>query len=108
MDGKSLSEIIIEKFGGKLYQQAVNLANNKVNIIFLRKDPIKIRSIILQNEREFHLIIDEEKGEIFHDCPSFLIHSEIEKKICTHFVKLLLVIKDKLALKILKDFDSMS
>ena len=63
---------------------------NKLTIISLKKYPIKIRSTILDDEREFHLIIDEEKKEIFHDCPSFLIHSNKDDKVCVHIIKLLI------------------
>ena len=104
----SLSDVIIEKFGDKLYQKSKNFPNNKINIIRLKENPIKINTIILDNDREFHLVINQKKGEIFHDCPSFLIHSEREKKICVHFVKLLLLIKKHLTLEILKDFESYS
>jgi len=104
----SLSDVLIDKFGEKLYSKSKNFPNNKINIIRLKEDPIKINTIILDNDREFHLVIDGNKGEIFHDCPSFLIHSEREKKICIHFVKLLLLIKNHIALEILKDFESYS
>jgi hypothetical protein len=60
----------------------------------------------LDNEREFHLIIDDGILEIFHDCPSFLIHAEREKKICIHLIKLLLIIRDSLAQKILEKIKS--
>lgn len=104
----SLSDVLIDKFGEKLYSKAKNFPNNKINIIRLKEDPIKINTIILDNDREFHLVIDGKRGEIFHDCPNFLIHSEREKKICIHFVKLLLLIKNHIALEILKDFESYS
>ncbi|MFW9999945.1 MAG: hypothetical protein ACFE9Q_03395 [Candidatus Hodarchaeota archaeon] len=102
---KSISSLIIEKFGLNLYQKSLKFLTNKVNIIDFKQDPIKLRSIILDEEREYHLIIDERNNEIFHDCPTFLIHSEREKKICIHLIKLLLVIRDTLAQKILEDFN---
>ncbi len=101
----SLSELIIEEFGDKLYQKSKNFPNNKINVIFFREHPLKINAIILDNDREFHLIINKKKFEIFHDCPSFLIHSEKEKKICVHFIKTLLLIKKHLAIDILNNFD---
>ncbi len=104
MDKKSISELIIGEFGEKLFQKSQNFPNNKINIIRQKEDPIKINTIILDNDREFHLIIDGKRGEIFHDCPSFLIHSEKEKKICIHFIKLLLLIKKQLAIEILSNF----
>ncbi len=103
---ESLPELIIGEFGEKLYQKSLIFPNNKINIIYISKDPIKINSIILDNDREFHLIIDEEEAEIFHDCPSFLIHSLKEKKICVHLIKALLMIKENLALKILNNFNN--
>jgi len=104
----SLLELIINEFGLDLYEKSVNFPKNKINIISIREDPIKIRSIILENEREFHLIINSKKREIFHDCPSFLIHSEKKDKICIHFIKLLLIIKESIAVKILEDLQNLN
>ncbi len=104
----SLSDVLIEKFGDKLYSKSKNFPNNKVNIIRLKENPIKINAIILDNDREFHIVIDQKKAEIFHDCPNFLIHFEREKKICIHFIKLLLLIKNHIALEIIKDFERYS
>ncbi|MFX1568159.1 MAG: hypothetical protein ACFFCV_07315 [Promethearchaeota archaeon] len=105
MVNKSVSSLIIDKFGLNLYQKSLKFLSNKVNLIEIKEQPIFIRSIILDNEREFHLIIDEWNNEIFHDCPAFLIHAEREKKICIHLLKLLLFIKDSLALRILEKFN---
>ena len=102
---RSISSLIIDKFGLNLYQKSLKFLSNKVNIIEIKEDPLFIRSLILDNEREFHLIIDDWNNEIFHDCPAFLIHSEREKKICIHLLKLLLFIKDSLALTILEKFN---
>ena len=87
---KTLSDLIIEEIGLRLYEKSLNFPNNKISIIKIREDPIKIKCVILDNEREFHLIINEKKSEIFHDCPSFLIYSNKEEKICIHLIKLLL------------------
>lgn len=106
MTTSSLSKKIKDQFGEKLYQKSFNFPNNKINIIYLREHPIKIRSIVLDNEREFHLIIDEKNGEIFHDCPLFLIHSERNEKICVHLIKLLMIIKNSIALKIIENLDN--
>ncbi|MFX1391590.1 MAG: hypothetical protein ACFE9Z_16115 [Promethearchaeota archaeon] len=106
MVNQSISSIIIDKFGLNLYQRSVKFLTNKINIIEINEDPIIIRSLILDNDREFHLIVDEKKNEIFHDCPTFLIHQDKEKKVCIHLVKILLVIKSKIALKILNNFKS--
>ncbi|MCK4381015.1 MAG: hypothetical protein KAW51_07730 [Candidatus Lokiarchaeota archaeon] len=103
---KSISSFIIDKFGLNLYQKSLRFLTNKINIIDVEEDPINIRSIILDNEREFHLIIDEKNNEIFHDCPSFLIHPEREKKICVHLIKFLLVIKSSIAQNILENLKS--
>lgn len=101
----SITELIVKKFSYVLYQKALNFPNNKINIIYLRENPIKINSIILDNDREYHLIINQKKKEIFHDCPSFLIYSEIEKKICIHLIKLLLLLKKSLSSEILNNFN---
>ena len=98
----AIISLIKEKFGLNIYQKSFNFPSNKINLIYLREDPIKIRSIILDNEREYHLIIDEEKKEIFHDCPSFLLHSKDEDRVCVHLIKLLLIIKEQISEKILR------
>ncbi|MFX0105971.1 MAG: hypothetical protein ACFE75_10835 [Candidatus Hodarchaeota archaeon] len=103
---KSISSLIIDKFGLNLYQKSLKFLANKINIINIDEDPIKLRSIVLDNEREFHLIVDEMNNEIFHDCPSFLIHSEREKKVCVHLIKILLIINSNIAQNILEKFKS--
>ena len=105
MSKKVIPQIFIDKFGHNLIKKAQDYPINKITIIFLRENPIKIRCTILDDEREFHLIIDEEKREIFHDCPSFLIHSNKEDKICIHIIKLLLSIDQELSLKIINNLD---
>jgi len=102
---KSTSALIIEKFGLNLYQETLKFPRNKINIFYLQDDPLKIRCIILDNEREYHLIVNEKKNEIFHDCPLFLIHSERDKKFCVHFLKLLSIIKNQHSERILKNID---
>lgn len=106
MEKKSITSLIIDKFGLKAYQKSLRFLANKINIIDVKENPIKIRSIILDNEREFHLIIDEKNNEIFHDCPSFLIYSEREKKVCVHLIKLLLIIKSNMAQNIIDHLNS--
>ena len=64
MEKNPISEFIIGKFGEKLFQKSQNFPNNKINIIFSRNKPIKINAIILDNDREFHLVINEKKSEI--------------------------------------------
>ena len=105
MTNNTLSDQIIKEIGLKLYEKALNFPNNKISIIDIREDPIKIRCVILDNEREFHLIIDEKKSEIFHDCPSFLIYSIKEEKICIHLIKLLLMIKEPLSIRIMQELN---
>ncbi|MFX0023122.1 MAG: hypothetical protein ACFE9S_12415 [Candidatus Hermodarchaeota archaeon] len=104
MVNNSISSLIIDKFGLNLYQKSLKFLSNKINLINIEEDPVLIRSLILDNEREFHLIIDEKNNEIFHDCPSFLIHAEKNKKICVHLIKLLSIIKTDLAQKVLENF----
>ncbi len=105
MTKKLLSEIVIERYGKGLYKKSVEFPKNKINIISLKEDPIKIRAIILDNEREYHLIINDNKKEIFHDCPTFLIHSETEDKICIHLIKLLTMVKPSISLKVIDDIN---
>ena len=107
MSQDSVSKIIIEKYGLKLYNQAINFPNTKINIIFLKEKPyFKIRAIILDNDHEYHLIINEKNTEIFHDCPSFLIYSSKEEKVCIHLIKVLTIIKENLAQKILENLEN--
>jgi hypothetical protein len=101
MKKKELTDKIIKEYGTELYNKAKNFPNNKINLVSFKEIPVKIRSLILDNEREFHLIIDEKQLEIFHDCPSFLIHSELRDKICVHIIKLLLSIHPSISFKIL-------
>ncbi len=109
MTKKLLSEIIIERFGKELYKKSVEFPRSKINIISLEDVPIKVRAIILDNEREYHLIINENENEneneIFHDCPNFLIHSEIDDKICIHLIKLLTMLKPSISLKLVENID---
>jgi len=76
MVDKSISSLIIDRFGLNLYQKSLNFLSNKINIINVEEDP------------------------------SFLIHSEKSKKICIHLIKLLLIIKKNLAQQILRSFKS--
>ncbi|TXT59344.1 MAG: hypothetical protein BAJALOKI2v1_220017 [Promethearchaeota archaeon] len=105
MSDLQLEQKIIEKFGKKKLEKAKEFPNNNLTLVLYERDPLKVRSIILENEREFHLIIDEEKGEIYHDCPTFLIYSEPEEKGCIHLIKLFLTIEASLSLDILNHFE---
>lgn len=105
MTQNTLKDQIIEEFGLKLYQKSLNFPNNKISIINIREDPIKIRCVILDNDRDLHLIIDEKKAEIFHNCPSFLIYNNKKEKICVHLTKLLMMIKEPLSLKIMQELN---
>ena len=98
-------QTIIDRFGQDLFTKAQDYPNTKLTIITLKDHPIKIRSTILDDEREFHIIIDEAKNEIFHDCPLFLIHSNREDKICIHVIKLLLSLEPELSLRIIRNID---
>ncbi|MFX0029255.1 MAG: hypothetical protein ACFE8B_08600 [Candidatus Hermodarchaeota archaeon] len=105
MTKKSTSSLIIDKFGLHLYQKSLKFPKNKLNIFYVQEDPLMIRSIILDNDREYHLIVDEQNAEIFHDCPLFLIHSDREKKICVHLIKLLSIVNFQHSAKILGDLE---
>ena len=103
MSKELLADKIIEKYGKERYKKSVEFPKNKVNIISLREEPVKIRAIILDNEREYHLIINESKNEIFHDCPTFLIHSETDEKVCIHLLNLLFMLNPAISLKIIEN-----
>jgi len=99
----TLSEIIVELFDKEKVTIASEFPNNKINIISCKEDPIQIRSLVLDNDREFHIIINEKKKEIFHDCPTFLFEGERNEKICIHIIKLFLLLKDNISIKILRE-----
>ncbi|MFW9824418.1 MAG: hypothetical protein ACFFE4_15850 [Candidatus Thorarchaeota archaeon] len=106
MTQKSISERLRDKYGNSLYQKSLKFPRNKIYIYFIRKEPLKIRSIIVDNDREYLLVIDDKKNEIFHDCPLFRIHSEKEKKICVHFIRLISILNPQLSNKIFGKLDS--
>jgi hypothetical protein len=94
--------------GKDLFKKAKTFPNSNVNIISKQEAPLFIRAIFFDNERDFHLILDEERREIFHDCPSFLIYSSVDKKLCKHFLKLLFLLEEPKALEIfenIKDYE---
>jgi len=101
----NLKNQIIKRWGKDLYKKAKNFPNNNINLISKRYDPLFIRAIFFDNERDFHLILDEENKEIFHDCPNFLIYSSVDKKLCKHFIKLLFLLKESKALDIIENID---
>ncbi|MFX1323572.1 MAG: hypothetical protein ACFE8N_01350 [Promethearchaeota archaeon] len=106
MTQKSISERLRDKYGNSLYQKSLKFPRNKIYIYFIRKEQLKIRSIIVDNDREYLLVIDDKKNEIFHDCPLFRIHSEKEKKICVHFIKLISILNPELSNKIMEKLDT--
>ncbi|MHA1670912.1 MAG: hypothetical protein ACTSV5_10085 [Promethearchaeota archaeon] len=103
MTNNKLLKIIVEIFGKDRVTKAAELTNNKISIISCSDDPIQIRCLVLDNDREFHIIINEKKKEIFHDCPTFLFESERNEKICIHIIKLFLLLKENISKKILKE-----
>jgi hypothetical protein len=106
MNHKGLSEIIKNKFSENLYKKSLDFSKSKIKIISLRETPIKLRCIILDNDREFHIVIDEKKLEIFHDCPTFLIQTEREDKICNHIIKVLTLLNASISTKIITQLDN--
>ena len=104
MTKKFITEIISERFGIEKYKESVKFPINKINIISLKENPIEIRAIIFDEEREYHLIIDER--EIFHDCDVFFSGMDIDKKACPHLIKLLLMVKPSISKKILNNINT--
>jgi len=101
-----LESLMKNRVGIDLFKKAKDFPTNNINIISLEQDPLFVRMIIFDDEREFHVIIDEKNKEIFHDCPSFLIYSDKDEKICKHFLKALLILKHEKALEIFKSLDN--
>jgi len=105
MTKKSISEIISERFGVEIYKESVKFPKNKINIISLKENLIEIRAIIFDEDREYHLIIDEKRKEIFHDCDVFFSGMDIDKKACPHLIKLLLMVKPSISKNILNNIN---
>jgi len=106
MTKNSISEIISERFGVERYNESVKFPINKINIISLKENPIEIRAIIFDEEREYHLIIDERRNEIFHDCDVFFSGLDIDKKACPHLITLLLMVEPSISKKILNKINN--
>jgi hypothetical protein len=106
VNSEIIENLVKKEFGNKIFKKSLNLSTNSIKIIEYLYDPMKLRSIIFENEREFHLIIDDSKMEIFHDCPTFLIYSDRNKKICHHLIKVLTLLNPKDSLKVIQDIDS--
>jgi len=106
MTKKSISEIISERFGVERYKESVKFPKNKINIISLKENPVEIRAIIFDEEREYHLIIDERRNEIFHDCDVFFSGVDIDKKACPHLITLLLMIEPSISKNILSNINN--
>ena len=105
MDEKIFLNKIKERFDQDLLKKAIEFPRNLINIIKFERNPLEIRTIILDNEREYHLIIDESKSEIFHDCPTFLIYSDLKDKFCIHIISLLVNIDPIISERILSNID---
>ncbi|GAG93534.1 unnamed protein product, partial [marine sediment metagenome] len=106
MTKKLISEIISEKFGVEKYKESVEFPINKINIISLKENPIEIRAIIFDEEREYHLIIDGRRNEIFHDCDVFFSGIDIDKKACPHLLTLLLMVEPSISKNILNNINN--
>ncbi len=95
------TNLVKEKFGQVLFSKANKFLASQMNIIKETEEPIDFRAIILdENNREFHIIVNNENLFIFHDCPYFL-----KQKICFHIVKSFLIMPINLAVKILDNFE---
>jgi len=106
MTKKLIHEIISERFGVERYIESMKFPVNKINIISLKKNPIEIRAIIFDEEREYHLIIDERRNEIFHDCDVFFSGMDIDKKACPHLITLLLMVEPSISKDILNNINN--
>ncbi|MHA1195785.1 MAG: hypothetical protein ACTSSM_06775 [Promethearchaeota archaeon] len=105
MNEKIFLNKIKERLDQDLLKKAIEFPRNLINIIKFERNPLEIRTIILDNEREYHLIIDESKSEIFHDCPTFLIYSDLKDKFCIHIISLLVNIDPIISERILSNID---
>jgi len=96
------NKLIKEKFGQPLFSMANKFIASQINIVRDVKTPIDFQAIVLDdNNREFHIIIDEKDYFIFHDCPYFLKKNFL----CFHIIKSLLIMPTNMAIKILNHLD---
>ena len=97
------TNLIKETFGQALFTMANKFIDSQINIIQDIEAPIDFRAIVLDdNNREFHIIINEKNSFIFHDCPYFLKKNSP----CFHIVKSLLIMPISMSFKILNNLQN--
>ena len=105
MSGKEVSQIIQVNFGKDNYERALSITDN-IRILFLNRKPLEIRCIIFEKDLIFHLIINEKKLKIYHDCPSVLFNQTFtEGNICLHFIKLFLLVDYEITKEFLSNYN---
>jgi len=101
MSDKEIAEIIQVNFGKENYERALSIPENTIKILLLKENPLEIRCLIFEKELIYHLIIDEKRLKLFHNCPSILFKQTFTgNDVCLHFVKLFLL----LDYRIIRDF----
>ncbi len=107
MKKKKISETIITNFGQDLYERALELFDRKIRFLIIKENPLEIRCIIFEKDQIFHLIIDERKHKIYHDCPSILFNQTFPgEPICIHIIKVLLLIDENITMNFLRDYQT--
>jgi len=90
-------------FGKEIYGKIKEIPDDRIKILDIIKDPLKIRALIFERGNLYHLIIDDKNKTIYHDCPSFLMNESFEGKNCLHIIKLLFLLEKDVYSKIIKD-----
>jgi len=92
-------------FGEEISQKALDFRDDIFKIIMLKEEPLEIRVVIYDKEMVYHIIIDENKQLIYHECPSIQTNQTFHDKLCLHLIKLTLTIEPKLGTKVLHMID---
>ena len=84
--------------------RAVGMADNAVEFERVSLNPLKIQATI-HGSKDYLIELDEEKKSISHNCPDWLRVSVLHR-FCKHVAKLLLLLEEEEALRILHSLQS--
>ncbi|MFX1403767.1 MAG: hypothetical protein ACFE9D_04775 [Promethearchaeota archaeon] len=79
--------------------RAVGMADNSVEFQRISPNPLKIQAIV-HGSKDYVIELDEERRSISHNCPDWLRVSVLHR-FCKHVAKLLLLLEEEEALRIL-------
>ncbi|TFF87418.1 MAG: hypothetical protein EU550_03280, partial [Promethearchaeota archaeon] len=87
---------LITYLGENICQKALNLPDDNFKIVYLKKQPLEIRVIIFEKQMIYHIVIDELKNLVYHECPSINTNHTFHGDFCLHLIKLILSIEPDL------------